>query len=297
MTQQRVPPGWPGIAPRWTSSAKQGVGTALEVTSRVWFTLSHGVLNEVYYPRLDQACVRDLGLIVTDGAAFFSEERRHATSTVEWLAPGVPGFVITNTCHEGRYRIIKEVLSDPRRDVVLQRTVFRSLTGDDAPALQLYVLLAPHLANGGWGNTAWVGEFKGVPMLFAERNGLALALGCTPSLTRGSAGFVGASDGWQDLNANKHLTETYERAENGNVALTGQIDVDSAGVECLMALGFGITPEEAGFRVRASLLDGFDRARTAFVTSWSTWRGAPGTCRPRSGSTPPPPPSGSSRPC
>lgn len=267
----RFAPGWPGISPRWTSSAKQGVGTALETTSRVWFTLSHGVLNEVYYPRLDQACVRDLGLIVTDGDTFFSEERRHATSTVSWLAPGVPGFVVTNRCHAGRYRIVKEVLSDPQRDVVLQRTTFRSCAEADAPALQLYLLLAPHLANAGWGNTAWVGDYKGVPMLFAERNGLALALGCAPSLKRGSAGFVGVSDGWQDLNANKTLTRAYERAENGNVALTGQIDLDSGG-ECLIALGFGTTPEEAGFRVRASLLDGFDRAKTAFVKSWSAWQ-------------------------
>jgi glucoamylase len=58
-------PGRPGIPPRWTSSAKSGVGTSLGAGSRVWFTLSHGILNEVYYPRVDQACLRDLGLIVT----------------------------------------------------------------------------------------------------------------------------------------------------------------------------------------------------------------------------------------
>lgn len=63
----RYAPGWPGIAPRWTSSAKTGLGTSLCPTSCVWFTLSHGILNEVYYPRVDQACLRDLGLIVTDG--------------------------------------------------------------------------------------------------------------------------------------------------------------------------------------------------------------------------------------
>lgn len=71
-------PGWSGIPPEWTSSAKSGVGTALTAASRVWFTLSHGILNEIYYPRLDQACTRDLGLIVTDGGEFFSEEKRHA---------------------------------------------------------------------------------------------------------------------------------------------------------------------------------------------------------------------------
>ena len=69
-------PGWPGIPARWTSSAKSGVGTALSAQSRVWFTLSHGILNEIYYPRIDQACTRDFGLIVTDGRGFFSEEKR-----------------------------------------------------------------------------------------------------------------------------------------------------------------------------------------------------------------------------
>ena len=47
--------------------------------SRVWFTLSHGILNEIYYPRVDQACTRDMGLIITDGTDFFSEEKRHAS--------------------------------------------------------------------------------------------------------------------------------------------------------------------------------------------------------------------------
>ena len=63
-------PGWPGIPARWTSSAKDGVGAALSERSRVWFTISHGIVNEIYYPRVDQACVRDLGLIVTDGGSF-----------------------------------------------------------------------------------------------------------------------------------------------------------------------------------------------------------------------------------
>src|SRR5260370_21380551 len=73
----RYAPGWPGIEPRWTSSAKTGVGTALNLHSRVWFTLSHGILDEIYFPRVDQACTRDFGLIVTDGRSFFSEEKRH----------------------------------------------------------------------------------------------------------------------------------------------------------------------------------------------------------------------------
>ena len=82
----------PGIPARWTSSAKTGVGTALSSQSHVWFTLSHGIFNEIYYPRIDQACIRDMGMIVTDGAKFFSEEKRDAGHEVEWLADGVPAF-------------------------------------------------------------------------------------------------------------------------------------------------------------------------------------------------------------
>ena len=70
----RYAPGWPGIPPRWTSSAKTGIGTALNHHSRVWFTISHGILNEIYFPRVDQACTRDMGFIITDGKNFFATD-------------------------------------------------------------------------------------------------------------------------------------------------------------------------------------------------------------------------------
>src|ERR1700691_1598362 len=34
--------GAPGIEPRWTSSAKEGVGTAYHTSFHLWFTISHG---------------------------------------------------------------------------------------------------------------------------------------------------------------------------------------------------------------------------------------------------------------
>ena len=114
-------PGWPGIAPRWTSSAKSGVGTALSPVSRVWFTLSHGILDEIYYPRVDQACTRDFGLIVTDGDGFFAEEKRDCSFEIAALEDGVPAFRLINTHTGGRFRIVKDVLTDQRADVVLQR--------------------------------------------------------------------------------------------------------------------------------------------------------------------------------
>jgi glucoamylase len=274
----RDAPGWPGISPRWTSSAKTGVGTALRASSRVWFTLSHGILNEVYYPRLDRACLRDLGLIVTDGLGFFSEEKRDARSTQEWIEHGVPAFRVVNTCLQGRYRIEKEILTDPHRDVVLQKTRFVPQSGSLSD-YRVYVLLAPHLANHGWDNTAWVGDYKGVPMLFAEREGTALAVGCTPAWTRGSAGFVGFSDGWQDLVRHGRMSWTYDRAANGNVALTGEVDLTKHDGTFVVALAFGSSAIEAGHRARRSLFGGFEQAHTTYVAEWRAWQDRLGLLR------------------
>lgn len=265
-------PDAPGSPARWTSSAKSGIGTAHSSESRVWFTISHGILNEIYYPRIDHASTRDLGLIVTDGRDFFSEEKRHARHEIAYLAEGVPAYRLLNTCTQGRYQIEKEIITGPRRDVVLQCTQFRPLRGtlDD---YHLYVLLAPHLGNRGSGNTAWVGDYKGAPMLFAEREGYALALACSTPWLKRSVGFVGVSDGWQDLIQHKEMTWNYEQAENGNVALIGEIDLRASGGAFVLALGFGLNPAEAGQRALASLLDGFEEARTQYVQEWQAWQG------------------------
>jgi glucoamylase len=268
---ERKAPGGPGIEPRWTSSAKSGVGTALNLHSRVWFTLSHGILNEVYYPRVDQACTRDLGLIVTDGVAYFSEEKRQCRFENSSIDPGIPVYCLTNTEKEGRYRIEKEIFSDPYRNVVLQKVKFVPLKGE-LSQYRLYALLSPHLANFGTGNTGWVGDYKGIPMLFAERELTALAFACSTPWRKMSAGFVGSSDGWQDLSKNYQMAWEYTRAENGNIALTGEIDLTACGGEFVMALGFGGIWAAAGQEVRSSLLESYEELRDQYVRDWQDWQ-------------------------
>ena len=174
MTEFTTPPGAPGIRPRWTSSAKSAVGTAARAESQVWFTVSHGILNEIYARRLDQACVRDFGFIVT-AKDYFSETKRDARHTVEMFEDGVPAFRLVNTAIDGRYRITKIVFSDPVREVVLQQLHFEALIGELGD-YQLHAIVAPHLVNAGAGNTGWYGDFKGHQMLFAEGRGLSLAV-------------------------------------------------------------------------------------------------------------------------
>ncbi len=264
-------PGSPGIPARWTSSAKSGVGRALSAQSSVWFTLSHGILNEVYYPRIDQACIRDFGLVVTNGRDFFSEEKRHAESVIRPVVDGTPAFNIVSSCTAERYRIEKMILTDPRRDVLLQRVGFRALAGT-IEDYRLYALLAPHLVNRGVRNTAWVGDYKGIPMLFAVGGDSALALGCSAPFLARSAGFVGVSDGWQDLSQHFALQWQYDIAQDGNIALTGEIDLSVGEGEFVLALGFGRHPEEAALRVRASLNGNLDEAIRDYVSGWQTWQ-------------------------
>jgi len=268
---ERFAPGWPGIPPRWTSSAKSGIGTALNQHSRIWFTLSHGILNEVYYPRVDMACTRDMGLIVTDGKSFFSEEKRHCRFENVAIEPGVPVYRLTNSELQGRYRIEKEVLTDPYRNVVLQKIRFVPLQGKLAD-YRLYALLSPHLANFGADNTGWIGEYKGSATLFAEREGTALALACSAPWLKMSVGFVGYSDGWQDLSQNYQMTWEYTRAEKGNVALTGEIDLAACGGEFVLALGLGHTWSEAAQQARSSLLESYEELREHYVRQWSAWQ-------------------------
>jgi len=264
-------PGWPGLPAMWTTGAKVGAGTALSPMSRVWFTLSGGIMTEVYHPRMDRACIRDMELLVTNGADFFSEEKLHTRHRLETAADGVPAYRLINECDRGRFRIEKEIATDPARDTILQRTRFIPLDGRPE-SYRLHALLTPRLGNRGSGNTAWVGDFKGVPMLFAERGENAISLACSAGWKRRSVGFVGVSDGWQDLSRHREMRWHYNRVTDGNVALTGEIDWSSSGGAFLLVVGFGRTPSEAGHAAIASLLAGFEPCWAAYVREWTLWQ-------------------------
>ncbi|HST09139.1 MAG TPA: glycoside hydrolase family 15 protein, partial [Terriglobales bacterium] len=176
-----------------------------------------------------------------------------------------------NTSLDGRYRIRKEVFSDPYRNVVLQRIKFEPLQGK-LEDYRLYALLAPHIANWGFGNTGWTGDYKGHPMLFARRDHVTLAFASSTPWKARSVGFVGYSDGWQDLSEHYRLTWDYTRAENGNLALTGEIDLAACGGKFVLALGFGRNCWESGQQVLSSLLEDGDEIREHFVRQWRTWQ-------------------------
>src|SRR5437588_11606647 len=109
-TLAHTAPGGPGMPPRWTRGAKDAVGTAYTTASRVWYTAAAGILTEVFYPTIDTPQIRDLQFLITDGATFFHDERRHTRSTVTCVDEASLGFEIVNVANDGRYTIRKTLI-------------------------------------------------------------------------------------------------------------------------------------------------------------------------------------------
>ncbi len=261
-------PGWPGIPARWTSSAKDGVGAALSEGSRVWFTISHGIVNEIYYPRVDQACVRDLGLIVTDGDAFFAEVKRDCETVVERIEDGVPAFRLTSTHRGGRFRMINRVIADPRSNSIVLHI---HLESSSKTGLRVFSLLAPHLINAGAHNNGRRAEYKGHEILCAEGGGTHLAMLANPPFLARSVGFVGASDGWRQLHDHGRLADQYDTATDGNIALSAELAMgaDDASV---LAVGFGRTTEEAAYHALTSSMSPFEALLNDYAAGWRAWQ-------------------------
>ncbi|WP_235299061.1 glycoside hydrolase family 15 protein [Portibacter marinus] len=267
MENDKYAPGSPGIAPRWTTSSKEGIGTSITSESNVHFTLSHGILNEIYYPQTDTAAIRDMGLIITDGKKFFAEEKRHTKSKTKQIEPGIPAYQIVNECPEKRYKITKILVTDPSRNTMLQKIKFESKGEDE---YKLHALLAPRLNNQGAGNSGWLGHYEDYPIIYAENGGKFLAMVCSKPWLRRSVGFVGESDGWQILNEDKWLSREYTEAYDGNIGLTGEIDI-SVG-EVVIAIGFGNTHENAARAAIESIEEGFDFISEQYINDWRDWQ-------------------------
>lgn len=265
-----VAPGAPGRTPHWTPSAKQGVGTSLGSQSNVWFTLYHGLVSEVFYPRADQPAIAQVGFIITARDGFYSQEQDDTRHSISYVHDGVPLYRITNTCREGRYRIERTVFSHPAIPVVLQRVRFVPLVGklDD---YRIHVLVAPHMGNEGWHNDAWVGDYKGQVMLFAEEDGHCAAVGASVPWRKALAGYTGISDGRRQLHRYGELRQTYRRAPHGDVSLAAEVEL-LADADFTLAIGFGTDPYEAGLRVRRSLMADQDRLEEEFVQPWLQWQ-------------------------
>lgn len=258
--------GGPGLPPRWTSSEKDSVGTAYSASSRVWFTVSHGILNEIYYPTIDRPQVRDLGFLISDGESFFHEEKRDLEHTFEYIDPDALGVRFTGRDPLERYTLIKEIIADPHQSTVLIRV---RVEGDEdlLARLKVYALLAPHLEVGGAGNSGRILDVGGHRVLLAWKDAVSVAMTASCGFTKASCGYVGTSDGWNDLNQNFTMDWQFDQALDGNIAMMGEVDV-SRYREFTIAVGFGEGHHAALAGVMQSLATKFSAHRDRFISQW-----------------------------
>lgn len=259
--------GKPGIEPRWAHSNKMGAGTAYSSSSHLWFTVWNGIVTEVFFPTVDRPQLRDVEFLISDGATFLHEEKRDLTIVAERLSDHALGYKCINTDPSGRYTITKQIISDPHQSCLLQHV---TLTGKDdslLSSLKLYALAAPHLEIGGAGNNGYVAMANGQQVLMAQKGDKWMAMAATVPFSGLSCGFVGFSDGWTDLHENFQMDYHFEHATDGNIALTGELDL-SGTREFTLGIAFGDSEHRALSGLLQSLGTSFEEHLTRYKKQW-----------------------------
>jgi len=258
--------GGPGLEPRWTSSKKDAVLTAYAASSRIWATASHGTLNEIYYPTIDRPQTRDMELLFTDEETFFHEEKRDFEYDLHYIDDNSLAVRVVANDLGGRYTVTKEFITDPHHPVVLMNV---KIEGDEAilSRLKCYALLAPHLDGGGHGNSARSLSIAGQRCILAWKNNVSLAFGADCGFTRTSCGYVGTSDGFQDLSAHMRMTWNFGQALDGNLALMGEIDI-AIHREFTIAIALGDGHHAALAGMMQTLSTPYELHRKRFIEQW-----------------------------
>src|ERR1051326_5354721 len=264
--------GSPGINPTWTTSSKDGIGTAYSTPSRIWFTVAMGILTEIYYPTIDRPQIRDAQFLITDGETFFHEQKRDLRSQTARLETHTLGYQITSFDPQGRYQLEEQIICDPHQSCVLVHAKLIAAP-EWAGKLRVYILVAPHLGVGGWNNSARKLDVAGRPLLVAWKDSTYLALGSGCGFIRSSCGFVGFSDGWQDLKSNFKMDWEFDAAEDGNVALMAELNL-AQGNEFTVALAFGDSLHAATATLSQSLTVPFEQHRYRFIDQWHRMTGS-----------------------
>lgn len=269
----------------WAQGIKDFFGTAYEQydnlnqysaqsptapLSKVWFTGSKGILNEVYWPTLDRPQIRDSQILVTDGNTFLFEERKHSRARVEWLANGVPAYRVETADPEGRFVITKTFFTDPQRDaVVMQVRIQRNVEG-----LRFFWLHNPSAGNSPLGDSGEVAAGAvGDAFLKAWQNDEYQALYFGVPVRQASVGFEEQSDGFQDLSSDFAMDSHFQYARNGNIALMAWLEIpEIVGVsEFPVVLSFARRAEDLR-AVATPALQNPQALRDTYVSQWQSYQ-------------------------
>src|ERR1700691_3124816 len=102
----------------------------------------------------------------------------------------------------------------------------------------------------------------------ARKEGIWMALGGSIQFSRASCGYVGRSDGWTDLSGNFQMDWEFDQAPNGNIALTGELDLTGTR-EFTLGLAFGHSQHHAVSTLIQSLSTPFAEHKKRFDEQWT----------------------------
>lgn len=251
--------GSPGIQGSWSTAKKVQVGTfnedGLSAKSPLWFTLADGTLTEIYYPTIDQGQVKDSQFLITDGQTFFHQEKglKHQ---VEVLSPSM--VKITNHDPMGRYKISHTYFTLKDSATLIDEVEVQINTN----GLRLYLLTNPQLNNTAAKDRALV---TGEGFIFSEDQ-TQLQVTSSVGFRQKSVGFVGSSDGYQDLFRDYKMDNMFTTATNGNVAGTGELDIPTAAGTYHFYISYHF-----GNPLASKKIPNYNQAKNDYILSWSNY--------------------------
>jgi glucoamylase len=266
---QTPAPGEPGVAADWNEPSVTGFADSLGSSSKVWYTIGNGELENAFYPETDTPDTNGLQYVVTNGSSFTDLETTGTTHTTTLADPTSLTWQQVNTATNGDFTITKTYIADPSRSVILVQTTFDNTSGSP---LFLYVDYHPQEDNDGMGNTGGTDSASGD--LEAENGPVASALTSSLGFTQTSTGYVGtASDGETMLTSDYSLPSSYSVASTaGHIDQVGEVPVAASGSTTFtLALAFDTTESAAISDAAASLATGFTSLESSFESGWHSW--------------------------
>ncbi|MBT3586185.1 MAG: hypothetical protein HN509_14860 [Halobacteriovoraceae bacterium] len=255
--------GQPGAQANWASAKKMQVGTFNEKKKKslVWFTSAKGILTEVFYPTIDTGQIKDSQFLITDGKTFFHEEKKDLKHQVNVKSPS--NVEMVNSDKEGRYNISHTFFTLRDASILVEEVVVETFQD----GLSFYLLTNPHLNNTGSGDSAFID----LNSFLVKDGATTLRIQSTIGFSDMSVGFVGSSDGWNDLNDNFKMDHHFTTATKGNVATFGKMNIIPKAGKTKFWIVYTMTGEKDLLDNTAAILPDYQGGKADYINSWDNY--------------------------
>lgn len=245
---------------------KQVIGTAYEESgsaSPLWFTLTGGMVTELFYPTVNQPQLGELQFIVTDGKDFFSEQRKDTLSQVFYDDEGLT-IRITGKDRSRSYTYTQEIFSDSASPVLRIRTHFQWLTA----GLRVFVIYKPTIHGKSEGN---LGEVNADALIASAMN----SRGQEPIFST-----LITSTPWKQTSVENEAeffnfylnSSSNTKAGPGSILLIGELPKDEEKSSTFeLALSFGPSLSAALTYARSAMTVPFEKGAEIYANGWKNY--------------------------